>query len=73
MVDPTRTPDQQPPDRDSDLDERDRSRREPPSVAHDRGEGIRRRHDTDDEPALEDEDVDPGESIEDQGLGRSDR
>ena len=75
MADPTRIPDQQPPDNDSDLDERDRSRshREPPSVAHDSGERIRRRHETDDDPALEDEDVDAGNGIDDEGLGRSDR
>ena len=65
MVDPNRTPSRQPPDDEPDLDERDpgRSRREPPSVAHDRGEGIRRRHQTDDDPVFEDEDVDSGTGI----------
>ena len=75
MADPNPNPAQQPPDHDSGLEERDRSRfnGEPPSVADDRGEGIRRRHQTDDDPALEDEDVDAGNGIEDEGLGRSDR
>jgi hypothetical protein len=75
MVDPNRTPSRQPPDIESDLDARDRSRshREPPSVADDRGEGIRRQHQTDDDPALEDEDVDAGNGIDDEGFGRSDR
>jgi len=74
MADPNHTRSQQPPDHDSDLDERDRggSHREPPSVAHDRGEGIRRPHTTDDEPALDDEDLE-SDGIEDEGLGRSDR
>ena len=81
MADPNRTPPRK--DRDplnEDLNppqgERQRSRREPSSIANDQGERIRRRRTGDDEPS-NDEVGNIGnivsDDIEDEGLGRSDR